>query len=168
MFCAVLRVFIKQLKCPFPSPEQGVCGWGSEAKTGGTTSSCTTSQTRSGRRILGSHVSHLWHYAPWWRGTWHLVRLRSEPQYRWQPCVIRHYVICTSLHMRRTIWFHFQPDEVFICPLHRIRKGLNHPLRSEWNFNRFWPIHSDWRVYMWLFRSDCASSPITIGLLVSM
>ncbi len=48
--------------------------------------------------------------------------------------------------------FGFQSDQVFTCPLVRITKGINHPLRS------------DWRVYMWLFYSDYASSPIMIGL----
>ncbi len=60
--------------------------------------------------------------------------------------------------------FGFQSDQVFTCPLVRITKGINHPLRSDRNFNPILPIQSDWRVYMWLFYSDCASSPITIGL----
>ncbi len=30
-------------------------------------------------------------------------------------------------------------------------KGINHPLRSDRNFNQIWPIQSDWRVYMWTF-----------------
>ncbi len=45
--------------------------------------------------------------------------------------------------------FSFQSEQVFTCPLVRITKGINHPLRSD-------PIQSDWRVYMQLFYSDCA------------
>ncbi len=56
--------------------------------------------------------------------------------------------------------FVFQSDQVFTCPLVRITKGINHPLRSDRNFNQNWPIQSDWRVYMWLFYSDCASSQV--------
>ncbi len=79
------------------------------------------------------------------------------------PRVIRHYAIFTSLHMQ------YFPVSVSIrssvtCPLVRITKGINHPLQSDRNFNQIWPIQSDRHGYMWLFYSDCAPSPIMIGL----
>ncbi len=52
--------------------------------------------------------------------------------------------------------FGFQSEQVFTCPLVRITKGINHPLRSDRNFNQIWPIQSDRHGYMWLFYYDCA------------
>ncbi len=66
-----------------------------------------------------------------------------------------HHCTCAVLSS-----FGFQSDEVFTCPLVRITKGINHPLQSDQNFNQIWPIQSDRHGYMWLFYSDCASSPI--------
>ncbi len=80
------------------------------------------------------------------------------------PCVILHYLFLLHCTCAVLSSFGFQSDQVFTCPLGRITKGINHPLRSDRNFNPIWPIQSDWRVYMWLFYSDCASSPIMIGL----
>ncbi len=53
---------------------------------------------------------------------------------------------------------------MFTCSLARITKGIDHPLQSDGNVKQIWPIQSDWHG----FYSDCASSPITIGLLGSM